>query len=170
MNRLLRLLIVGIAALFGGLAIYSTTGGLGGRFGETGATLWFIGSMLVAGYLTHRVLPKEDTTGLVTESMFVVDCEGDVVSCARPDGETEKVAWGDLQRIEIITTDEGPWAPDVFWALHGSNGGCMIPQGATGGKRLLERIQQLPGYDDNAVIQAMGCTSNNTFLVWSRST
>lgn len=135
-----------------------------------GATLWFVGSMLVAGYLTHRILPKEDISGLVEESMFVVECEGDVVSCARPDGETEKVAWSDLQRVEIVTTDEGPEYADVFWKLHGANGGCLIPQGATGEQRLLERIQELPGYDDNAVIQAMGSTSNNTFLVWSRKT
>jgi hypothetical protein len=167
-NSLLRLFLVCIAGLFGGLALYAASGNIGWLGGDIGAMLWFVGCAWLAGYIAHRALPREDTSGLVNVRSVVVECEGDVVSCALPDGKTERVAWNDLQRVEIITTDEGPGAADVFWMLHGSATGCVVPQGATGANRLLERLQALPHFDNSAVIQAMGSTSNNRFLVWSR--
>ena len=57
---------------------------------------------------------------------------------------------------------------DVFWVLHGLNRGCAIPQGATGEKELLERLQKLPNFDNGAVIEAMGCTSDRRFLCWEK--
>lgn len=68
--------------------------------------------------------------------------------------------WKHIQKIEIITTDDGPLAPDVFWLLHGTHSGCVIPQGATGESELLEWLQALPGFDNGALIEAMGSTSN----------
>ena len=76
--------------------------------------------------------------------------------------------WDDLQRVEIVTTDHGPFAPDVFWVLHGLKAGCVIPQGATGEKELLERLQALPGFRYEAVIEAMSSTENRRFLCWER--
>jgi len=35
------------------------------------------------------------------------------------------------------------------------------------GAKVLERLQALPGFDDEAVIRAMGCTDNELFEVWS---
>lgn len=87
----------------------------------------------------------------------------------RPDGRTERVAWDELQAFIVETTDEGPGAPDVFWILLGSaESGCVIPQGATGDKALLERLQALPGFNNQEFIRAMGSTSNQRFLCWER--
>jgi hypothetical protein len=69
----------------------------------------------------------------------------------------------------VETTDEGPFAPDVFWILVGTAAsGCVIPQGATGDAILLERLQKLPGFDNDAFIRAMRSTSNEKFLCWKR--
>jgi len=106
--------------------------------------------------------------GLEPESRFIVRISDIEVACERPDGKTERVGWNDLQRVEILTTSEGPMVPDVFWLLHGTNGGCAIPQGATGERALLERLQALPGFDNGQVIEAMGSTSDRRFLCWQR--
>lgn len=90
------------------------------------------------------------------------------VVCDRPDGKIERVKWADLQKVEVVTTGDGPFAPDVFWVLHGTNGGCAVPQGATGDKQLLERLQALPGFDNRSFIEAMSCTSDRRFVVWER--
>ncbi len=103
------------------------------------------------------------------ECRIVVHLSTTGVLCERPDGRTEQVAWEDLQRVEILTTDDGPFAPDVFWALLGASGGCLIPQGATGERALSERLGQLPGFDHEAVIRAMGSTANARFLCWQRA-
>jgi len=85
-----------------------------------------------------------------------------------PYGKIEAVRWDDLQEVGIMTTDKGPAQEDVYWMLLGTGGGCAVSGGAEGIKELLERLQQLPGFDNEAVIKAMGCTSNNKFVCWKR--
>jgi hypothetical protein len=103
------------------------------------------------------------------ESRFIVRISQTEIACDRPDGNTERVAWDDLQRVEVLTTSGGPMSPDVFWLLHGAGGGCAIPQGATGERELMERLQALPGFDNAMLIEAMGSTSDRRFLCWQKA-
>jgi hypothetical protein len=104
------------------------------------------------------------------EQTVVVTITEQGVSCSRPDGAVESVAWDDLQGVIIETTDTGPFAPDVFWVLVGEHGGCVIPQGATGEKELLNRLQALDGFDNEVLIQAMMSSENQRFLCWEKKT
>ena len=85
------------------------------------------------------------------------------------DGRTEEIRWDDLREVGIITTDAGPYVDDVFWVLLGDEGGCVVPSEAEGSAELLKRLQELPGFDDGAVIRAMVCTDNERFVVWQRA-
>ena len=89
----------------------------------------------------------------------------------RPDGVQESVRWDDLVEVGILTTDEGPWSEDVFWVLMASDrkSGCAVPQCAEGADKLLEALQKLPGFDNEAVIKAMGSTSNAKFVCWRKN-
>jgi hypothetical protein len=91
------------------------------------------------------------------------------VACHRRDGSTESVEWDDLHAVEIMTTDQGPFVDDVFFVLHGTHTGCVVPQEADGSNELFQRLQQLPGFDNKSVIEAMGSTDNARFLCWRRS-
>lgn len=102
------------------------------------------------------------------EADFIVEVSDTEISCRRPDGTVERVTVAELQGILIETTSDGPFVPDVFWILVGTSGGCVIPQGATGESVLLERLQKLPGFDNEALIQAMGSTDDRKFLCWER--
>jgi hypothetical protein len=88
----------------------------------------------------------------------------------RADGTVESITWEDLDEILIVTTDAGPSADDVFWLLGNrrSGRGCAIANGAGGFKPFLERLQRLPGFDNEAVIAAMGSAANARFPVWER--
>ena len=99
----------------------------------------------------------------------VVVTEDEIIR-TRPDGATETVRWEDLTEVGIITTDEGPFVEDVFWILVGADErtGCAVAQGAEGNEELLARLQKLPGFDNEAVIQAMGSTTNARFTCWQR--
>jgi hypothetical protein len=105
----------------------------------------------------------DDPPRLIPESLYVVLLPDSGVCCTHPDGTTESVAWSDLQRVEIVSTDHGPFLPDVFWVLHGSSGGCVVPQGGSGETELLERLQQLPGFRNEAMIAAMPSTEHQRF-------
>ena len=82
----------------------------------------------------------------------------------------EQISWGDVHQIRIITTDGGPFQEDVYFALGDANGkGCLVPHDAAVRTKLLEELQtRFPGLDNDMVIKAMGCTSNNQFIIWSR--
>lgn len=84
------------------------------------------------------------------------------------DGRVEAVRWDDLESVEILTTDEGPFADDVFWLLLSVAGGCAVPGSAASSGDLLARLQALPGFDNEAVIRAMGSTKNARFELWRR--
>ena len=87
----------------------------------------------------------------------------------RSDGTTEEVSWEELSAVEIVTTDAGPFVCDVFFVLHGDQRGCVVAQEAEGCMELLERLQKLPGFNNQAVIDAMSCTSNARFSAWQKA-
>lgn len=87
-----------------------------------------------------------------------------------PDGREESVSWSDLQSVEIRTTSEGPFAEDVFFFLVERDGrSCEVPQGEAMETDLVMRLQELPGFDSEAVIAAMGSTDDARFHCWRRA-
>jgi hypothetical protein len=86
-------------------------------------------------------------------------------------GGVETIAWHEVDEIQIITTDEGPGQDDVFWLLlnHDSSRGCAVSNEAEGFPALLAALQQLPGFDNAAVVRAMGSATNQRFTVWKRA-
>ncbi len=92
------------------------------------------------------------------------------VTRTRTDGVTESIRWEDVAEVGIVTTDEGPFAEDVFILLLSADKkqGCCIPQGASGSQELLGRLQKLPGFDNKALIGAMGSTANANFTCWKK--
>ena len=99
-------------------------------------------------------------------SRFVIQMSESSVSCHRPDGRP----LGRSRRIDILTTSDGPFAPDCFWLLIGpETTGCCIPQGATGDLELLARMYELPGFDHQVFIEAMGNHQEAIFTCWQRA-
>jgi hypothetical protein len=88
------------------------------------------------------------------------------VRCTRRSGKSESVRWDDLRGVLLETTDQGPFVDDMFWILVGTSGGCIVPSEAKGCQELMARLQQLPGFDNEAIIRASQLTSNNRLLCW----
>lgn len=103
-----------------------------------------------------------------TEDSSQVELSVEGITYHRPDGITRLVRWDDLQAVFLQTTDEGPFVSDVWWILVDSDGQCLIPQEATGETEMFYRLQTLPGFDNDAVIAAMGSVENQQFLCWRR--
>jgi len=96
-----------------------------------------------------------------------VELSAEAITYHRPDGTTCAVRWETLRAVLIETSDEGPFAEDLWWILIDAGGHCSIPQ-ETGTDALLARLQELPGFDNEAVIAAMGSVENQRFLCWQR--
>ncbi|HYE96399.1 MAG TPA: hypothetical protein VD962_09330 [Rubricoccaceae bacterium] len=99
-----------------------------------------------------------------SRGMVSFDAEG--VVHTRADGRQERIRWDELEEVSIVTTDEGPFVDDVFWVLAGASGGCLVPSETEGVDALLARLQRLPGFDNEAVIAAMGSTGRARFVCW----
>lgn len=100
----------------------------------------------------------------------VVSWDEQQIVYSGPGGETRYMPWSHLCAVVIETTDEGPWAEDVYFllfseALENSFG---FPQCAQDSQALLERLMQLPGFNSQAVVAAMGSTANKSFLCWEK--
>ncbi|HEY7157540.1 MAG TPA: hypothetical protein VH575_26530 [Gemmataceae bacterium] len=96
-----------------------------------------------------------------------VDEQG--IRCVRMSGARRSVAWGQIQRVLMQTTDKGPFDDDVFFVLETATGMLVVPQQAKGSYELLCYLQQLPDFDNKVVIEAMACTENREFLCWQRA-
>jgi hypothetical protein len=118
--------------------------------------------MGVVGWL-RSIWPTRETVPVATVE---VDDRG--VTCIWRDEPPRSVAWDELQSVEIVTTDEGPFVEDVFFVLRGVHGDCVVPQEAEGGNALFTRLSALPGFDHEAGIRAMRCTDNARFPCWTR--
>jgi hypothetical protein len=88
----------------------------------------------------------------------------------RLDASNEAIAWADLVKVEIVTTDEGPWSEDLFFLLEGVDGkGVAIAGGLAQDCGLIAALQQrLPDIDNDAIIQGASSTENARFLVWRK--
>lgn len=102
--------------------------------------------------------------GSAGDSGISVDDIG--VSVRLADGTTESVQWDELIEVSVVTNDKGPFEEDTFFVLRSENSGCVVP--GLRSAALLRRIQKLPGFDNEKVIEAMGSTSNARFICWQR--
>ena len=127
----------------------------------------------LANRLIAEVLAETTTANgrlkLKPESDYTVSVSETDVICSRPGSTNESVKWNDLQRVEILTTADGPFAPDMFWVLYGSTDGCVIPWGATGESELINRLQALPGFRNDVIVNAVSLTTNNQLPCWERT-
>ncbi len=104
-----------------------------------------------------------------TSPSLVIDDDG--VHRYRNGKLLEEACWSNIDKIAIITTDEGPFAEDFHWLLFQSDGhGCAVPGGLAQEHRLLDALQARYGeaFDNERVIEASGCTDNASFLCWER--
>ena len=82
----------------------------------------------------------------------------------------ERVLWDELVRIEILTTDEGPYTEDFFFLLVGRDGGGVAVSNELAVKHGLVAVLQrrFSGIDNKAIIEASGSTQVRRFLVWRK--
>lgn len=86
------------------------------------------------------------------------------------DGSEESVTWEELSSVVVRVMPEAPWKEDVFLMLAGSDGrGTAIPSGDPAADALIERLQTLPGFDNERFIEAMTTDADEAYVVWTAS-
>jgi hypothetical protein len=117
--------------------------------------VWFVQKIVFASYI-------EDQTP-------EFECDSESGSIEYPGEGKIIIPWKSVKQIQILTTDEGPWNEDVWWLFHlvGADEPVAIPQGAQGNEKVFDILEShFSGSDMEAVIKAMGSTSNAKFDIW----
>ncbi len=110
-------------------------------------------------------MAKED------EEKFSVSFDDDQISCTRPDGITETVAWDNLESVTIEATHAGGDAAAYIWILWGKDRatGCVFPGGAKGSAEIQKALRgRLENWHQKQLVDAQASTENSTYTLWHR--
>jgi hypothetical protein len=77
------------------------------------------------------------------------------------------VRWDALTEVSLRTTSRGPLEEDVFFVFAYSDG-ASTAIGIGDSDYILPRVQQLPGFDNEAFITAMAVTEDGNSVLWRR--
>jgi hypothetical protein len=77
------------------------------------------------------------------------------------------VRWDALTEVTLRTTSGGPFEEDVFFVFTYTDG---VPTaiGLGDSEYLLDRLQQLPGFDNEALVRAMSVATESTSVLWRK--
>jgi len=112
---------------------------------------------------------KLPESGKQPEDYYNVTITDKFVLVEHPKWGSSQIDWKEIVEIKIITTDEGPFLPDVWIVLIGNGSKCQIPQGAKEYDVIYDLISKYEGFNFENVIAAASCTENKEFLVWTRN-
>ena len=91
----------------------------------------------------------------------------DLLQAYRAAESRDGVRWDALAEVALLTTSRGPFEEDLFFVLTYDDGANeSIPLGEA--KDLLPRLQQLPGFDNETFIRAMGISEEGISALWRR--
>ncbi len=106
---------------------------------------------------------------LQPEERYIIILTDEGLTVTHPEQAVQQIQWAEIEKIELVTTDEGPWLPDVWLVLSGGGNICSIPQGASHYEEVYDKVSALPGFDFESVLSAMTSTDNARFVLWRKS-
>jgi len=102
------------------------------------------------------------------ESQWTVSIKNENIFLTEPNGNKSECAFEDIDKVLIVTTDDGPIYPDVFWTIVSKEKTLFIPQGAIGENKLADKIMDLPGFDNEKFIESMRSVEDMEFVCWTK--
>ncbi len=98
---------------------------------------------------------------------YTVKITEDEISCEHPQRERESIRWDQVIEIRLITTDKGPFEPDIWYLFIGESSGCSVPGEAKGFDQLWDEFKiRFQGLDYQAIIEAG--TDNSQKTIWKK--
>jgi len=83
-------------------------------------------------------------------------------------GGLKKLRYQDLTKILVVTTDKGPDDVDYFLVLETPEMLVIIPQNVLEFDKLIEELQELPRFDEDAIDKASESVDDKVFTAWKK--
>ena len=94
--------------------------------------------------------------------------QDDVLTFKRPFRKLDSWRIDELDEIGVETTDQGPFAEDMFWILKRGEVHLRIGDPHLVFKMLMDRFGLLKGFNWVVFAEAQSCTQNRYFVCWKR--
>lgn len=82
-----------------------------------------------------------------------------------PDGAEASLAWADLQEVRIVSRPAPTLSQGVRFELRDATTTISIPR-PEATQDFIDRLQELPGFDTEALIEGIGSTLDAEFVCW----
>ena len=110
---------------------------------------------------------KKDVWETTPGGPYMVTISEDGIACEHPKRKKESIRWDQIIEIRLVTTDEGPFQPDMWYLFLGESEGCSVPSEAKGFDQLWEEFKtRFSGLDYQAIIEAS--TNNAQKTIWKK--
>ena len=99
---------------------------------------------------------------------FNITTSAEAVCLIGPPESPRTLTRADLTAVVVETHMTGDRVTDVWWLLYGRPGesALRVPQGSDGEDDLVRWLMLLPGFDIDALVEAMHFHGNGTFNLW----
>ena len=106
---------------------------------------------------------------LVSMGIREVDIDEEKLTIQWSGGRSEVFFLKNLKNVALITTEDGPFMPDVFWWLL-MEIPVMIPDDSLipGSEKIHDVLFNLPGFNYELLTKAMMSTEKNVFELWDK--
>jgi hypothetical protein len=121
-------------------------------------------ALIIFAYTKNKNKQVSETT---PGGRYTVIITEDEIACEHPKRKRESIRWDQINEIRLVTTDEGPFNPDMWYLFIGESGGCSVPSEAEGFDRLWDEFEKrFKGIDYQAMIDAG--TDNAEKTIWKK--
>jgi hypothetical protein len=113
---------------------------------------------------------RRKLASLAAASRWSVQVADGVIRTSDGQGTTRELPVAQLKAVVVATGDSGPWGDDFVFLLYDEAGDLagLFPIEAEGRDAFVEWLGQQPGYSDDELRKASGCTSVARFNVYQR--
>lgn len=131
---------------------------------------YFLIAFVVLGVLSFVRVRRKMSATQKAESAGKVSVDDGGATFTTADGTSARVAWNDLASVHIETVAGGLSADEVIWALGtgAEQPAFRVTQTTPGANAMIARLQQLPGFRYEPMINSMITTEATRFVVWER--
>jgi len=101
--------------------------------------------------------------GGASRGRLLLDDRG--VGRVAPDGAERLLEWAELREVRIVTRPAPTLSEGVSFELRGTTTSISIPR-PEATQDFIDRLQELPGFDTEVLIEAIGSTGHAEFVCW----
>ena len=132
-------------------------------FGTALITHFFIN-----GFILNKVIFRRQ----VEENTPVFELMENGALFGYPDEPKHEITWSRVTKIEILTSNEGPWLEDLWWAIfqEGWKEPTLMPNRTRNIAAIFTVLEtKFSEVSMENIQKAMGSTSNAQFLIWQKT-